>query len=568
MKDLGLDIADPSVRYYQTNRRLEYHTDSIDIVGLLCLKTARAGGESFIVSSCTIYNEILARRPDLVPALFEPFATDRRGEVPEGMKPWFDIPVYHWHAGRLTCIYVRQYIESAQRNFPAARRLTRGAVRGDGPDGRDRERSGDPPRDGVRARATCSSCTTTRSCTRATTSRTGPSPSATGTCCACGSRRRGRGRCPRCSRRATAASFPASAAASSCRGPRSRCRSRRSSEAARHLGLRDRRRRHRRLRAREPALRRSRRQGAAARGRRQGRLDLDPHPGRLSLLHRQPAHRLVLPDRARPGAQRPLASCYARGKVLGGCSSINAMLYLRGQARDYDEWARIAGDARWSWASVLPVFKRSEDHHARRERHARRPAASGGSSGSGCRGTILDAFREAAAQAGMPKVDDFNRGDNEGAAFFEVNQSRGVRWSAAKGFLRPAMDRPNLTVMTDVHVKPARGSKASARPASSSGAAARTRSPRRGSRRSSPRARSARRRSSSSRASGRARCCRSTASRSCTSSAGVGENLQDHLQLRMAFKVKNVRDAEPARQQPAGARRRWGSSTRSSAPGR
>jgi hypothetical protein len=124
VKDLGLDISDPNVRYYQTNRRLEYHTDSIDVVGLLCLKTARAGGESFIASSPAIYNEILARRPDLLPALFEPFATDRRGEVPEGMKPWFDIPVYHWHAGRLTCIYVRQYIESAQRNFPSARRLT------------------------------------------------------------------------------------------------------------------------------------------------------------------------------------------------------------------------------------------------------------------------------------------------------------------------------------------------------------------------------------------------------------------------------------------------------------
>ena len=128
VKDLGLDIADPRVRYYQTNRRLEYHTDSIDVVGLLCLKTARAGGESFIVSSVTIYNEILARRPDLVPALFEPFATDRRGEVPEGMKPWFDIPMYHWHAGRLTCIYVRQYIESAQRTSPQATAADRGAV--------------------------------------------------------------------------------------------------------------------------------------------------------------------------------------------------------------------------------------------------------------------------------------------------------------------------------------------------------------------------------------------------------------------------------------------------------
>jgi len=124
VKDLGLDIKDPKVRYYQTNRRLEYHTDSVDVVGLLCLKTAKAGGESFIASSMTLYNEILSRRPDLLPALFEPYPTDRRGEVPEGMQPWFDMPVFHYHAGRLTCIYVRQYIESAQKHFPDAKRLS------------------------------------------------------------------------------------------------------------------------------------------------------------------------------------------------------------------------------------------------------------------------------------------------------------------------------------------------------------------------------------------------------------------------------------------------------------
>jgi hypothetical protein len=128
VKDLGLDIRDPAVRYYQTNRKLEYHTDSVDVVGLLCLKTAKAGGESFIASSMTLYNEILARRPDLLPALFEPFPTDRRGEVPDGMQPWFDMPVFHQHAGRLTCIYVRQYIESAQKLFPQAARLTRAQV--------------------------------------------------------------------------------------------------------------------------------------------------------------------------------------------------------------------------------------------------------------------------------------------------------------------------------------------------------------------------------------------------------------------------------------------------------
>ena len=128
VKDLGLDIQDPKVRYYQTNRRLEYHTDSVDVVGLLCLKSAKAGGESFIASSMTLYNEVLARRPDLLSALFEPYPTDRRGEVPEGMQPWFDMPVYHQHEGRLSCIYVRQYIESAQKHFPQATRLTRAQI--------------------------------------------------------------------------------------------------------------------------------------------------------------------------------------------------------------------------------------------------------------------------------------------------------------------------------------------------------------------------------------------------------------------------------------------------------
>jgi hypothetical protein len=124
VKDLGVDVTDPSVRYYQTRRKLEYHTDSVDLVGLLCLQTARAGGESFIASSTTCYNEMLKRRPDLLPLLFDAFPTDRRGEVPQGMQPWFDMPVFHWYAGRLTAIYVRQYIASAQENFPQAKRLS------------------------------------------------------------------------------------------------------------------------------------------------------------------------------------------------------------------------------------------------------------------------------------------------------------------------------------------------------------------------------------------------------------------------------------------------------------
>jgi Taurine catabolism dioxygenase TauD, TfdA family len=124
VRDLGLDIKNPNVRYYQTNRALNYHTDSCDIVGLLCLKTAKSGGESRLVSSVTLHNEILKRRPDLWAVLFNTFPTDRRGEVPPGMDPWFDIPVFNWHAGDLSTIYAGQYIRSAQELFPTARRLT------------------------------------------------------------------------------------------------------------------------------------------------------------------------------------------------------------------------------------------------------------------------------------------------------------------------------------------------------------------------------------------------------------------------------------------------------------
>jgi len=124
VKDVGADIKDGSTRFYQTNRRLDYHTDSADIVGLLCLQTAKSGGESFIASSMTVYNEILKRRPDLLPAAFLPFPTDRRGEVPSGMKPWFEIPIFNRHAGHLSAIYLRHYIEEAQRRFADAPRLT------------------------------------------------------------------------------------------------------------------------------------------------------------------------------------------------------------------------------------------------------------------------------------------------------------------------------------------------------------------------------------------------------------------------------------------------------------
>jgi len=121
VQDLGLDVSDPNVRIYQTHERQTYHTDSCDIVGLLCLKTAKSGGLSALVSSTTIFNEMRRQRPDLLKLLFQPIATDRRGEVPEGQKPYFEIPVFNWHKGFLTAIYQRQYVDSAQRFADAPR---------------------------------------------------------------------------------------------------------------------------------------------------------------------------------------------------------------------------------------------------------------------------------------------------------------------------------------------------------------------------------------------------------------------------------------------------------------
>ncbi|MCF8150561.1 MAG: GMC family oxidoreductase N-terminal domain-containing protein [Burkholderiaceae bacterium] len=138
---------------------------------------------------------------------------------------------------------------------------------------------------------------------------------------------------------------------------------------------------------------------------------------------------------------------YARGKVLGGSSSINGMLYLRGQARDYDQWAQITGDSRWNWDSVLPAFINSEDHWAGDdEMHG-----TGGEwrvEKQRLSWQILDRFAEAAQQAGIPASRDYNRGNNLGVGSFEVNQKRGVRWSASTAFLRPVQHRKNLKVVT------------------------------------------------------------------------------------------------------------------------
>lgn len=123
VRNVGADASDPSVRIYQTNRRQTFHTDSSDVVGLMCLETAATGGASMLVSAGAIYNEMLDRDADLAAALFDPVATDRRNEVPPGADPWFEIPVLNWHADHLTVLYQRQYIESAQR-FDAAPPLT------------------------------------------------------------------------------------------------------------------------------------------------------------------------------------------------------------------------------------------------------------------------------------------------------------------------------------------------------------------------------------------------------------------------------------------------------------
>jgi len=123
VKDLGRSSDDPNTRIYQTRERQTHHTDSCDVVGLLCLRAAKFGGLSNLVSSTTIFNEMRRRRPDLLKVLLERIETDRRGEVPEGSDPYFSIPVFNWHEGLVSAIYQRQYIESARR-FPGVAPLS------------------------------------------------------------------------------------------------------------------------------------------------------------------------------------------------------------------------------------------------------------------------------------------------------------------------------------------------------------------------------------------------------------------------------------------------------------
>jgi choline dehydrogenase len=155
--------------------------------------------------------------------------------------------------------------------------------------------------------------------------------------------------------------------------------------------------------------------------------------------------------RAEPGLNgRSLL--YPRGRVLGGSSSINGMIYMRGQREDYDAWAEAARDATWRWDAVLPIFKRSEDHY----RGAGEFHGAGGEwrvEAQRLRWDILEAFVAACEQSGIPRTRDFNTGDNFGVDYFEVNQRRGPRWNASKAFLRPVLHRKNLTVTTGALVE-------------------------------------------------------------------------------------------------------------------
>ncbi|MEN9437562.1 MAG: hypothetical protein RIR09_2217 [Pseudomonadota bacterium] len=167
---------------------------------------------------------------------------------------------------------------------------------------------------------------------------------------------------------------------------------------------------------------------------------------------------------------------YPRGKTLGGSSSINGMIYMRGQARDYDQWAQLVDDTSWNWAQSLPYFLLHEDHykganawHGARTTAPQWPLGSASLYGKLLRHhraggewrvekqrlhwDVLDAFAAAAVQAGIPATDDFNRGDNEGVGYFEVNQKNGWRWNTAKAFLRPTCyARPNFELWTGAHV--------------------------------------------------------------------------------------------------------------------
>ncbi|MCB8888781.1 GMC family oxidoreductase [Vreelandella malpeensis] len=242
---------------------------------------------------------------------------------------------------------------------------------------------------------------------------------------------------------------------------------------------------------------------------------------------------------------------YPRGRVLGGCSSINGMIYMRGQARDYDHWASVVDDPAWRWQNCLADFMRHENHY-RQDPGGDADAEHGDFHGHGgewrvekqrLKWPVLDDFARAAEQAGIPRSDDFNRGDNEGVAYFEVNQRGGWRWNTAKAFLRPALSRPNLTLWHSTQVEALRFAQTSDGPRCLGADVVR---------RGRPRQVSARRevvlcagaigspRLLQLSGIGPARQLENLGIKVVKDLRGVGENLQDHLQIRSVYRVSNA----------------------------
>ena len=229
---------------------------------------------------------------------------------------------------------------------------------------------------------------------------------------------------------------------------------------------------------------------------------------------------------------------YARGRVLGGCSSINAMIHMRGQKEDWDHWAAL-GNRGWAWNEVLPIFRSLEDY----EGGAAEGYGAGGEvrvENPRVRWDIIDAWREAAAECGIPPVKQFNGGDNFGCAYFQMNQKRGRRWSATNAFLRPAMHRPNLTVMTGAAVSRIRIEKRQAVGVEFTHRDARFFAE---AKRETILAAGAIGSPQLLQLSGigPAELLTKNHIEVVHALPGVGENLQDHLQIRMQYKVKNVK---------------------------
>ena len=230
---------------------------------------------------------------------------------------------------------------------------------------------------------------------------------------------------------------------------------------------------------------------------------------------------------------------YARGLGLGGCSLINAMIYMRGQKRDYDEWAALCDDEGWKWESVLPFFTRHENN----QRHQNRYHGSSGEvrvEEQRLSWAILDRFADAAVEAGIPRTEDFNTGNNAGSGKFEVTQKTGVRWHARRAFLNPVKKRPNLVIRDRAHAHKLRfdGRRCVGVEISDSSGASLIRA-----RREVVLAAGTIGTPQLLQLSGVA--APDLLARHQIplqhALAGVGENLQDHLQMRMAFKVKGIK---------------------------